>query len=378
MKQVVVCNEKLKNAKQNLHCIDRISMDGVDITVALLETDTISFIPDAPENKNLVLVRKKAFSLNYRDKALIFKSSLYCNQQHERLCYFPIGSEFVGEVAATGEGVTTLSVGDRVIGNGAYPYSGYDGARAGLPTNNASKEYELFHYGKLIKIPDTMPDEVAAGFTIGGQTIGSIIRRMNLRGGENILITAGTSNTSLFAINTLQSKGVNVYVLTTSACFTDQLNRMGVQQVFVLDKTLSLIQNEKFLKVFNGLKGFDSVIDPFYDLYLGKVIPFIKPCGSYYTCGLYDQYLADIDGKFTASKNNYNVIMNTTLVNNISIIGNCLGSTQDLETSVDRYHVDKLNVVVDSVFDGYNVADFLDRTYNQKERFGKVIYQYTS
>jgi hypothetical protein len=33
-------------------------------------------------------------------------------------------------------------------------------------------------------------------------------------------------------------------------------------------------------------------------------------------------------------------------------------------------------VAVDSVYSGREVGAFLDRTYNARDRFGKVIYQY--
>ena len=39
-----------------------------------------------------------------------------------------------------------------------------------LPANHASKEFQIFHKAKLTKIPDSMPDETAASFSIGAQT----------------------------------------------------------------------------------------------------------------------------------------------------------------------------------------------------------------
>ncbi|MDF9799374.1 NADPH:quinone reductase-like Zn-dependent oxidoreductase [Catalinimonas alkaloidigena] len=376
MKQVAICSPNLKEAVSDKQLVTSLIMDGVEVTIGLLETENIIFDGQDPANSQKVLVKKKGFSLNYRDKSLIFKSLKYCNSRQDKHYYFPIGSEFVGEVVAAGTSVKGLAIGDRVIGNGAYPDSGFEGATPGLPTNNASKEYEVFHYGKLARIPENMSDEVAAGFTIGGQTIGSIVRRLKIQEGNNVLLTAATSNTSLFALNTLKSKGANVYALTTSACFADQLTALGASDVFIVDRKHNSIGSQRLHEAIHMLKGFDYVIDPFYDLYLEKVVPLIKTGGSYVTCGLYDQYLEDIGQPFSDEQNNYQSVMNTILTNNISIVGNCLGCNEDLVRAIDDYQSIKTHVVIDSVYKGTEIRAFFDRTFNQQERFGKVVYLY--
>ena len=165
--------------------------------------------------------------------ALTAKYSLdvYANKGYAK--FYPLGSEFVGEVIQKGNAVTNLEIGDTVIGNGNYPYSGYENVKPGLPTNHTSKELDAFHFSKLVKVPKSMPVEVAAGLSLGGQTAYSMIRKLHLQKGEKVLVTAATSNTSLFAINALKHQDVDVYAVTTSPKYKDQLLDLGVKEVFI-------------------------------------------------------------------------------------------------------------------------------------------------
>jgi hypothetical protein len=47
-----------------------------------------------------------------------------------------------------------------------------------------------------------------------------------------------------------------------------------------------------------------------------------------------------------------------------------------LSNVIKDYVSDSFNVVIDSVFNGPQVAAFFDRIYNARDRFGKVVYQY--
>ena len=69
-------------------------------------------------------------------------------------------------------------------------------------------------------------------------------------------------------------------------------------------------------------------------------------------------------------------IMGYAMINNIQIIGNCMGYTADLQKAIGEYVNGCLNITVDSVFKNNQVGDFFERTYKAKDRFGKVVYQY--
>ncbi|MEO1376421.1 MAG: zinc-binding alcohol dehydrogenase family protein [Cyanobacteria bacterium J06635_10] len=373
MRNIAICGSQLKPSILNNEVIDTIDLEGIKVNCGLINTRDPNFDSNAPKNKFMVLVKIRAFSCNYRDKNLILKTATTAPDTS----FYVIGSEFVGEVIDIGAEVTELKIGDSVIGDGCYPYSRVEGVIGGLPTNNGSKEYQIFHYSKLIKIPSQMPKEVAAAFPIGGQTSYSMIRKLNITPGENILVTAAKSNTSLFAINALQKYDVNVYAVSTSMQFKEQLEQMGVKKLIQIDPNQeSLLYNEEIVEIVRETGGFNCVIDPLFDIYLGKVIHTIATEGRYVTCGFYDQYSHLTNQNFEYRGCNMQQIIEWVMTQNIQIIGNCIGYTTDLQQAIQEYTDGSLNVMIDSVFKEKEIGAFFDRTYNAKDRFGKVIYQY--
>jgi hypothetical protein len=64
------------------------------------------------------------------------------------------------------------------------------------------------------------------------------------------------------------------------------------------------------------------------------------------------------------------------LVKNLTIVGNCLGLGDDLLHAVADFDAGRFSAVTDSEFGGSQTAEFLDRTFNDRRRFGKVIFRY--
>jgi len=233
------------------------------------------------------------------------------------------------------------------------------------------------HEAKLIKVPQEMSDEVAGAFSIAAQTTYSMLWKLHLKEGANVLVTAAKSNTSLFAINALKKYHVNVYATTTSMQFERELKEMGVKELILIDPALeSFRNNESIEEIISKTGGFDYVIDPFFDLHIGKVIDVMAHNSKYVTCGLYDQFSSLIGRKLDYRGRNLSEIMGRAIVNNVQIIGNCLGQKEDLQDAIEDYVSGSLEVVIDSVFSGHQVGTFFNRTYNARDRFGKVVYRY--
>ena len=373
MRNIAICGSNVKNLISSHSFVSAIEMDGVPVFCGLIHTEDIKFERHLPENKFKVLVRKIAFSCNYRDKTLIFKTAIKAPNNR----FFVVGSEFVGEVVDIGSDVTDFKIGDKVIGNNHYPNSGIEGVASGIPSNNSSREYQVFHQIKLIKVPPQIPDEVAAAISLGGQTSYSMLRKLNITEGSNILVTSANSNTSLFAINALKKHKVNIYAITTSMRFEKELKEMGVKRLIqIKPNSENWVADERAEEIIKETGGFDCIIDPFFDLHIGKLIPSLASGGRYITCGLYDQYSSLIGKEFQYRGLTTSDIFATMLLKNIQLIGNCLGKTEDLQNAIQDYASGCFNVVIDSVFSGKQVGEFFERTYNAKDRFGKVVYRY--
>jgi NADPH:quinone reductase-like Zn-dependent oxidoreductase len=378
MKTVSICGSQVEKIMSADSFVDHLEIEGVKVSCGIIHIKDISFDSNDPALSNYVLFQVKAFSCNYRDKRLILNTATNASSNR----FNAIGSEFVGVIVSVGSNVTDLKPGDRVIANNCYPDSGVLGLPPGVPTNYASKEFRILHQAKLLKIPSIMPDDVAASFSIGGQTSYSMIRKLQIQPEQNILVTAAKSNTSLFVLHALQKyrqqMGIRVYALTSSGKFMDKIQAIGVDRVVQIQPNSEPWIDPKTAKsILEETKGgFHGIIDPFFDLHIAKMLPVMKPEAKYITCGLYDQF-TDLTG--TQSPNigiSPQHLLYIAMLHNLSIIGNCIGLTSDLAQAVEDYAQGNLPVEVDSVYKGRDVALFFDRMYNSPDRFGKVVYSY--
>jgi NADPH:quinone reductase-like Zn-dependent oxidoreductase len=371
MRKIAICN--LDTAPSEQDRITSIKINNTEINCGLLHIDPPNFSPEKPSYANHLLIKIKAFSCNYRDKSLIFSAAIHGTPTQ----ITAFGSEFAGEVISIGSQVTNFKIGDRVMANNAYPDSGVPNLAPGVPTNHASLEYRIIHQAKLIKIPDVMPDSVAAAFSLGAQTAYSMVRKANLSPGDSVLVTAAKSNTSLFLLQALKSRSVNVYTTSTSDKFETELYGLGIKQLVQINPdSENWIDPNITQKIKAETGGFDAVLDPFFDLHIGHILPALKQGGRYITCGLYNQYSDMIGEPFNYKGMDLSSIFVTALMNNLYLIGNCLGTTEDLEQAIADYTAQTFDIFVDSVFTGNDFCAFLDRTYSNPDRLGKVVYQY--
>ncbi|HEX2269631.1 MAG TPA: zinc-binding alcohol dehydrogenase family protein [Pyrinomonadaceae bacterium] len=359
--------------------IKAVDLKGIPVSFGLIKVTPPSFNPYDPNQRQCVLIKVKAFSCNFRDLGAIFGALRYGGDHS----FYAVGSEFVAEVVATGAGVTDLRVGERVIGNNCYIGEGVscDGAAGGLPTNQASKEYLVLHRTKVCKVPDAMPDTVAAAFSVGFQTVYSMIRKLNVEKDAHVLVTSARSNTSLFAISALRARKARIYATTSSIGLEGALDEMGVEELIQVDLNPREASGrgdafEKLRRVSDRIGGFDYVIDPFFDLYLPLALNFMKPGAKYATCGLASTAEELVGSKFNLQMPTMTEVLSRSMVMNYQLISNCLGETFDLEEALRDYEAGKVDVIVDSVYRGDEVGGFFQRTFDAPTRFGKVIYEY--
>jgi NADPH:quinone reductase-like Zn-dependent oxidoreductase len=348
----------------------------VAIDCRIVETPDPGFDSESLANRTRVLVRKFAFSLNYRDRAYVLGTALNAPPN----TFAVLGSEFAGEVVACGAEVEGFRPGMRVMANNSYP-ADQPGVPGGLPGNNLSRELEIIPAAKLARIPDGMNDVEAAAFSIGAQTVFSMIRKLAIAPGSAVLVTGGRSNTSLFAINALKAQVLDpppaIYVSTTSDHSERALLEMGVAGVIRIDPAAPSFAGALAVqRVIEEHGGFDAVIDPFYDVHLVPAVHVMKQGGRYSTCGRYNQTGHLTPHQQRVEPPSTKGLLSRILFFNLQIIGNCLGLTSDLEASLAAYADGRFPVIIDSVFRDGDAAGFLDRSYNSPERFGKVVFAY--
>ena len=137
-----------------------------------------------------VRLRQTAVGLNYID--IYHRTGVYPTALPGGL-----GVEAAGVVEAVGEGVALFKTGDRVA---------YAGGVAG-----AYAESRVVPATLLVKLPDNVSDEVAAGFLLQGMTVQFLIRACyKVKPGQTVLWHAAAGGVGLVACQWLKALGVNV------------------------------------------------------------------------------------------------------------------------------------------------------------------------
>ena len=371
MKNLVVLNQNAARRAAECKVAATVDMHGVPVTIGIVETPDARFDATAPHRAKHVLVRVKAISCSYRDKSVVLAAAM--GEIGDDIT--PIGTEFVGEVIAVGADVTRVGSGDRVIPVSYFPDRPAEWhtparSRFGLPTQNAARELSVFHEDELLRVPSSMPDDVAASFTTCPQTAYAMIRRAGVTAGTKVLVTAPRSNTSLSLISALAALDTEVYAVGTSDRHEGRLRELGVRDLAVIDP-------REAKPSLGTLPEPECVLDPYADLYFPHAIRWLAPAGVYVTCGVVDQYQRSL---LKTRESNVSIdlteMFGTMVAKNLCVIGSCLGVPADLERAINDYDRGVFQSIVDSTLSGAHVDAYLRRSFVEADRFGKVVYAF--
>jgi NADPH2:quinone reductase len=153
-------------------------------------------VPTAEPGPGEALVRHAAVGLNYID--VYFRTGLYKTPLPAIL-----GMEAAGTVAALGEGVSDLAVGDRV----AYA-TGPIGAYA---------TERVIAADRLVKLPDGIDFQTAAGMMLQGMTAQYLLRRTyRVQPGDTILVHAAAGGVGLILCQWGKHLGATVIGVVSS------------------------------------------------------------------------------------------------------------------------------------------------------------------
>lgn len=184
-----------------------------------------------------------------------------------------IGHEFVGIVHEVAEGVTSVSVGDRVV---AEPHlyaclecreckNGYtqfckDRRSLGLSRDGALAEYVVIPSKYLHVVPNEIPDELACLLEPMTILVGDVIVYPELKNGETVLIT-GAGQIALLAVVAAKAGGAGKIIV--SGINNDEGLRFNVAKDLGADYTVNSQKYnlvEKVMEITNN-DGVDLVIE---------------------------------------------------------------------------------------------------------------------
>jgi NADPH2:quinone reductase len=179
-----------------MHAIEVAEIGGPEV-LAYVEKDQPTPGPGQ------VLIKADAIGVNFIDT--YFRSGLY-----KREAPFVVGTEVCGTIAAVGDDVAALNVGDRVVTAQA------DGAYA---------EFCVAPADLVAYVPDAVPADVAASALLKGMTAHYLIKSVYpVQQGDTVLVHAGAGGVGLILTQWATSMAVKV-ITTVSTREKAELSR---------------------------------------------------------------------------------------------------------------------------------------------------------
>jgi NADPH2:quinone reductase len=186
-----------------------------------------------------VLVKVRAAAVNFPD--LLQTRGEY---QHKPALPFIPGLEMSGDVVALGEGVTSLKVGDAVVG----------GARVG-----GFSEFAVSPAAGLRLKPETLSYSQAAGYAVAYLTAYvALVRRAQVEAGEWVLVHGAAGGVGLACVDLARHLGCRVIAASAS---DDKL--AVIQRDYAPDAVVNVTGGfREAVKAITGGRGADVVYDP--------------------------------------------------------------------------------------------------------------------
>jgi NADPH:quinone reductase-like Zn-dependent oxidoreductase len=206
-----------------------------------------------------VLMRVRASSLNYRD-LMVLKGG---GRGPTKLGVVPL-SDGAGEVAAIGNGVTRVKVGDRIAGTFHPRWFGgpirpeYLTDRLGANLDGMLAEYAVLSEDALVRVPNHLSFEEAATLPCAAVTAWvALMGHRRVTAGDTVL-TLGSGGVSVFALQFARVLGARVIATTSTAAKAERLEALGASDVINYTETPDW--DEKARELTDG-RGVDCVVE---------------------------------------------------------------------------------------------------------------------
>ncbi len=311
--------------------------------------------PDPLPRSGQVVLKMKAFSINYRDLLVVNGVGRW----KPPLQRVPL-SDGVGTVTATGAGVSRVKVGDRVAPifypkwlEGRVASEKMGQALGGAAADGVLAEYTLFDEASLVHVPAHLTDEEAATLPCAGVTAWSALNTFgDIRPGDSVVVL-GTGGVSIFALQFASILGARVIVTSSSDQKLARAKELGAAAV--VNYKAKPDWPRAVVELTDGV-GADYVVDTVGGL--KEAIAAVRPGGAVAFVGL--------------------LLGMTSEVDLVAFMGKCarvqavdVGSRAMFEAMNKAIEFHKMHPVVDRVF-GFNELGEALKYLSEARHFGKV------
>jgi NADPH:quinone reductase-like Zn-dependent oxidoreductase len=257
-----------------------------------------------------------------------------------------LGADGAGTIAAVGEGVSGLKIGERVVinsnlgcGKCEFCLAGEDNLckdwhLLGETVRGTCAEYVAVPSRNVLPIPNDFDFHLAAAAALVFHTAWhSLIRRGMLRPAESVLVVGAAGGVNTASIQIAKYSGATVYVVGSNA------KKLAVAEALGADYMVDRSQEENWSKaVYNltGKRGVDVVVDN-----VGTTFPMslrtLRKGGRLLTVGNTGGAKFEIDNRYIFSKH-------------LSILGSTMGNLRDFATVMKLVFEGKLRAVIDRTY----------------------------
>ena len=324
------------------------SIEGIELTD----------LPEPVPGPGQVTVRMKAASLNYRDLLTVQGKGGVT-----RLPLIPF-SDGAGEVAAIGEGVTRVAVGDRVCP--MFFQSWIDGR-----VSAASRRYALggtrpgvlqdvmvLDAEGVSRVPSHLSFREAATLPCAGLTAWrALFEEANVKPGDTVLVQ-GTGGVSIFALQFAKLAGASVIVTSSSDEKLDRARALGA------DHTINYRSVPEWGKAAAAWTagGVDHIVEVGGKDTFAQSLEAARVGGTILVIGI----LTGVSQQIAIS---------SLFAKNLHVVGLSVGSRRMFEGMTAAIERNAMKPVIDRVFGFDTVPDAL-HLMQQGGHFGKIVVEF--
>ena len=279
-----------------------------------------------------------------------------------------LGSDVAGEIAAVGDDVADLEVGERVVVNPSlscgtceYCMRGDDPLCVdfkilGEHVNGGYAEHVVVPARNVARLPTDFPFETAAAAPLVYQTAWRmLVSRAQVKPGEDVLILGAGSGVSTAAIQIAKLAGCTVYTTSSSDEKLQRAKEIGAD-VLVNYKEVPW---SKAVWELTGKRGVDVVVDHVGAATFKDSIRSLRKGGRLVTPGATTGGVTELDLRYVFWRQ-------------LTIMGSTMGSQKEFDDVMKLVFMGRLKPVVDTVFpleEARKAHELLERG----EQFGKVV-----
>ena len=313
--------------------------------------------PDAGAGQ--ITVRMRAASLNYRDLLMVQgKGGAY------KLPLIPF-SDGAGDVVAVGEGVTRVSVGDRVCP--MFFQTWFDGGPSasnrrlalGGTLPGVLQELRVLDAEGVSRTPDHLTFAEAATLPCAGLTAWrALFEEAAVRPGHTVLVQ-GTGGVSIFALQLAKLAGATVIVTSSSDAKLERAKALGADHTI---NYRSVPDWGKSAADWTG-GGVDHIVEVGGKDTLQQSIEAARVGGTILVIGVLSGFAQQI-------------MIPSLFAKNLHVIGLSVGSRRMFEDMASAMGHNQIKPEIDKTFDFTEVPDAL-RYMQQASHFGKIAIEFS-